>query len=115
MRISDWSSDVCSSDLKAVRPRAVARPSLAPKNQPMVESHQLLFALRRLSLAETLTETWAARAEAANLLQAAGWSASHDAIRARLGHAPPQAPPGAAMVPAEGTEERGQIASASCR
>lgn len=74
----------------------------------MVESHQLLFALRRLLLAETLAETWAARAEAANLLQAAGWSASHDAIRARLGHAPHEAPPGAAKVPAEGKEERGK-------
>src|SRR3546814_19077606 len=42
MRISDWSSDVCSSDLLAARIRALLRRP-GPRGQPVLEAGNLQF------------------------------------------------------------------------
>mgnify|MGYP003575147225 CR=1 FL=1 len=50
----------------------------------MVETHQLLGALRRAALAVTPAETAEAREHAASLLEDAGWSEAEEAVRAVL-------------------------------
>src|SRR3546814_13120754 len=47
MRISDWSSDVCSSDLRPVRSLIGADPLLRGKGKCLVEVDVLRFVMRR--------------------------------------------------------------------
>src|SRR3546814_20617878 len=56
MRISDWSSDVCSSDLRDARETLTARPPLGDRAVSGVAAGSLPGRLRALQLLEQLGE-----------------------------------------------------------
>src|SRR3546814_8336833 len=56
MRISDWSSDVCSSDLEHVRPVVVGRHELSGRGDRLLQSDPVVLA-RDLAGAEALQVT----------------------------------------------------------
>src|SRR3546814_13601054 len=72
MRISDWSSDVCSSDLPSSEVPAVARlAGVQPRADPLGDAAQLRGAARRQGAGLVLAVAGAGRAGALALLDGA--------------------------------------------
>src|SRR3546814_9789049 len=72
MRISDWSSDVCSSDLQAAGREQRAQPGALAHHRPDAQCRRLVQGIRRQAGREILSEARGADADLVGHPQSAG-------------------------------------------